>query len=171
MRRLSTLASELEGIPLSTDETNEPLSPLGIDTDLSRKIFLGILALLGGAALTYNFLKKPLGPPPQAIANDPLLVLGRTIYLTRCVGCHGEAGRGDGPTAKSLLGPPVGDLSDATWKHGDRPDQVRGVVAQGVKGTAMSAWGGVLDEPEIRAVSAYVYYLAGRKVPEELRTP
>jgi cytochrome c oxidase cbb3-type subunit 3 len=165
------LASELEGTPLSTDETTEPQTPLGIDPAASRRIFLGMLALLAGAALAYNMLKTPASPPPKAIAGDPLLVQGRVIYLSRCVGCHGEAGRGDGPTAKSLTGPSVGDLSDATWKHGDRPDQVRKVVAQGVQNTAMPAWGGVLEEPELRAVSAYVYYLAGRKVPEQLRTP
>jgi mono/diheme cytochrome c family protein len=156
---------------LSTDETAAPQPPLGIDTDASRRIFFAMLALLGGAALTYNLLKKPAGPPPKAIAGDPLLVQGRTIYLSRCASCHGETGGGNGPTALSLMGPPVGDLTDATWKHGDRPDQVQKVIAQGSPQTAMSAWGGVLDDAEIRAVAAYVYYLAGRKVPEELRPP
>lgn len=156
---------------MSTDESNPPQPPLGIDADASRRIFLGMLALLAGAAVAYNMLKKPAGPPPKEIAGDPVLVQGRTIYLARCVSCHGETGRGDGPTAKSLLGPPVGNLTHSSWKHGDRPEQVREVIAKGVQGTAMSAWGSVLDEPDIRAVSAYIYYLAGRKVPEELRTP
>lgn len=156
---------------MSIDETHEPQPPSGIDPVASRRIFVMMLALLGGAALTYNWLKKPVGPPPNAIANDPLLVQGRTIYLTRCASCHGESGRGNGPTALSLVGPPVGDLSDATWKHGDRPDQVQKIIAQGSPQTAMPAWGSVLEEPELRAISAYVYYLAGREVPEELRHP
>jgi hypothetical protein len=33
----------------------------------------------------------------------------------------------------------------------------------------MTGWGNVLDPPDIRAVAAYVYYLAKRPVPEELR--
>src|SRR4051812_5838725 len=130
-----------------------------------------MLALVAGAALAFSLLRKPAGPPPAAIAGDPLLVRGRAIYQVRCVSCHGESGRGDGPTARSLMGPPVGDLTDATWKHGDRPEQVVGVVARGAEKTAMPGWGGVLDEAELRAVSAYVYHLAGRPVPAELRAP
>ena len=44
---------------------------------------------------------------------------GRAIYLDRCKSCHGEGGKGDGPLAKGLSGPPVGDLTDDVWKHGD----------------------------------------------------
>lgn len=144
-------------------------TPLGIDPAASRRIFLGMLVLVGGAALAYNLARKPLGPPPLAIAKDPLLVRGREIYLVRCVTCHGASGRGDGPIAKDLPGPKPRNFLDPTWKHGDRPDQVVGVIARGVPGTAMSAWNGVLDPPDLRAVSAYVYYLAGRPVPEPLR--
>lgn len=158
---------------MPTDEFQElePTPRVDGDGDASRRIVLGMLALIAVAAVAYNLLKTPLGPPPREIADDPLLVQGRAIYLTRCTSCHGETGRGDGPTAKSLLGPPVGNLTRSPWKHGDRPEQVREVVAQGVKGTAMSAWGSVLDDPEVRAVVAYVYHLAGRTVPQELRTP
>jgi cytochrome c oxidase cbb3-type subunit III len=87
------------------------------------------------------------------------------------VSCHGTSGRGDGPIAKGLTGPPVGDLTDADWKHGDRPDQVLAVVAQGVRDTAMPSWKATLGDRELHAVSAYVFYLAGRPVPEALRAP
>lgn len=156
-------------MPLSTDESFEP--PLGIDPVASRRIFLGMLALVAGALLAYRLLRTPEGPPPAAIAGDPLLVQGRTIYQARCLGCHGERGRGDGAIARNLPGPPVGDLTDATWKHGDRPDQVVALIARGAPGTAMPSWGSVLDDRQLRAVSAYVYYLGGRQVPEALRTP
>jgi cytochrome c oxidase cbb3-type subunit 3 len=79
------------------------------------------------------------------------------------------SGRGDGPIAKGLAGPPVGDLTDKTWKHGDRPEQVVGVVSAGVRDTAMPGWKGTFGPEDIRAVSAYVYHLAGRQVPEALR--
>jgi cytochrome c oxidase cbb3-type subunit III len=154
---------------LSTDEPRE--TPLGIDPVASRRIFLGMLALVAGAVLAYNAFRPATTPPPAAIAHDPLLVGGRAIYLVRCKNCHGISGRGDGPTAKSLPGPPVGNFTDATWKHGDRPDQVVEVIARGSPGTAMTAWGGVLDPPELRAVAAYVFYLAGRPVPDAYRKP
>ncbi len=152
--------------------TDEPAgAPLGIDPVASRRIFLGMLALLAGAAAAIGVFRRGAGPPPAAIAGDPLLVEGREVYLSRCVSCHGEAGRGDGPIARGLAGPPVGDLSDAVWKHGDRPDQVAAVVARGVRDTAMPGWEGVLRPRQIRAVTAYVYHLAGRPAPEALRKP
>ncbi len=130
-----------------------------------------MLALLAGGAIAYNVAKTPQGPPPVEIAKDPLLVQGRQIYQARCLSCHGELGRGDGAIAKNLSGPPVGNFTDATWKHGDKPEQVVGVIARGGQGSAMSAWAGVLDPPEINAVAAYVFYLAGKPVPEVLRKP
>jgi cytochrome c oxidase cbb3-type subunit 3 len=154
---------------LDTDEPTE--APLGIDPVASRWIFLGMLALMAGGAVTFGVLRRGAAPPPAAIAGDPLLVEGREVYLSRCVSCHGEAGRGDGPIAKGLAGPPVGDLSGAVWKHGDRPEQVEAVVARGVRDTAMPGWEGVLRPREIRTVIAYVYHLAGRPAPEALRAP
>jgi mono/diheme cytochrome c family protein len=153
----------------SDDDAPEP--PLGIDPVVSGRIFLGMLGLLAGAAVALALLRAPVSPPPAAIATDPLLVEGRETYLARCVSCHGESGRGDGPIAKGLAGPPVGDLKAARWKHGDSPELVLAVVAQGVPDTAMPAWKSTLGERAVHAVTAYVYYLAGRPVPHALRAP
>lgn len=154
---------------LSTDEPID--APLKIDPKVARRLILGMLGLVGVAALVYNLAKPPVEPPPPAIANDPLLVRGREIYLARCVSCHGPSGHGDGPIAKDLPGPRVRDFTDAKWRHGDRPEQVLEVVSKGVANTAMSAWAGTYDDPDLRAVSAYVFSLAGREVPKALRTP
>jgi hypothetical protein len=35
----------------------------------------------------------------------------------------------------------------------------------------MEGWSRVLDPPEVRAVAAYIYYLAKRPVPDEIRKP
>lgn len=154
---------------MSTEESAE--SPLGIDPVASRRIFFGMLVLVAGAVLAFNLARTPAGPPPAEIANDPLLVRGREVYLARCVTCHGPSGKGDGPIAKDLPGPRPRNFTEATWKHGDRPEQVREVIARGVEKTAMSAWGGILDDPDVRAVSAYVLHLGGRPVPVPLRAP
>jgi cytochrome c oxidase cbb3-type subunit III len=137
----------------------------------SRLIFLAMLGLLSAGFVAFQLLSKPAGPPPPEVAKDPLLSRGRLIYLARCAVCHGNGGRGDGPIASSLIGPPVGNLTDAEWKHGDRPEQVLSVIRQGVPNTRMDGWGNVLDPPDVNAVAAYVYYLAKRPVPDALRQP
>ncbi len=153
---------------MTTDDT-PPETPLGIDPIASRRIFFGMLALLAGAGLAFHLAKTPPSPPPAAIAHDPLLVAGRAVFLARCVSCHGESGRGDGPIAKGFTNPPVGDLTDATWKYGDRPEQVLTIVAKGSPTGAMPGWGTALGASDLRAASAYVYHLAGRDVPGTLR--
>jgi cytochrome c oxidase cbb3-type subunit 3 len=103
--------------------------------------------------------------------NDPLLLEGRTVYLARCATCHGQEGRGDGPIARDLLGPPVGNISDGKWKHGEKPEDVLNVISKGVEGTRMAPWGTALEDSQLRAVTAYVYYLARQPVPAEVRNP
>jgi hypothetical protein len=103
----------------------------------SRRIFLRTLGLVAGAAVALARLLPSVSPPPTAIASDPLRVERRETYLARCVSWRGESGRGDGPIAKGLAGPLVGELTDSEWKHGARPDQVLAVVAQGVSDAAM----------------------------------
>jgi cytochrome c oxidase cbb3-type subunit 3 len=151
-------------------ESPEEPAP-GIEPRAARAVWVGLAVLILGAVLALTLLRKPAEPPPPDVARDPLLRAGREVYLDRCVSCHGSKGKGDGPIARGLSGPPVGDLSDARWKHGDRPEQVRAVIADGVKSAAMPGWKGSLTPDQIDAVSAYVYYLAGREVPPDLRAP
>lgn len=152
---------------MDSDQAEEV--PLGIDPAASQRVFLGMLALIAGGTLAFYIFRPAPPPPPPEISADPLLVQGREIYLDRCASCHGAEGKGDGPTARGLAGPPVGNLTDDVWKHGDRPDQVRSVIAAGVKDAQMPAWLSILGAEGVDAVAAYVYYLAGREVPRELR--
>ncbi len=142
-----------------------------IDPVASRRIIVSLLLLMAIGFIFYRLLRRPVGPPPAEIAGDALLVEGRSLFLSRCVSCHGASGRGDGPIAKGISGPPPGNLVVSSWKHGDRPEQVLGVVTGGVPGTSMASWKDVFDARERRAVAAYVYHLAGRPVPGELRAP
>src|SRR5262249_12617241 len=143
--------------------------PSAVDLSAARWVVPVMLALVVSGFLAYYLLRAPLPPPPAEVASDPLLLEGRSVYLARCATCHGLEGHGDGPVAKHLLGPPVGDLSDGKWKHGDKPHEVLAVISKGVDETRMAGWGTVLEPSQLRAVTAYVYYLAGQKVPEELR--
>jgi cytochrome c oxidase cbb3-type subunit 3 len=138
---------------------------------VAAAVTIGLAVLLLTAAITLARLSRPAEPPPPEVARDPLLVAGRSVYLDRCVSCHGPKGKGDGPIAKGLAGPPVGDLSDQKWKHGDRPEQVVAVIAEGVKTSAMPGWRRTLSPDDLRAVAAFTYYLAGRDVPPSFRKP
>lgn len=120
-------------------------------------------------AVAFRALRPSSSPPPAAITADPLLVRGREVFLDRCATCHGQGGAGDGPIARNLAGPPVGNLTDADWKHGDAPGQVLGVIRLGVKETQMPAWGAYLPAADVKAVAGYVYHLAGRSVPGPIR--
>jgi cytochrome c oxidase cbb3-type subunit III len=106
------------------------------------------------------------------VAKDPLLFQGRDIYLKNCATCHGDLGRGDGPNAKNLKGRGPGNLTQpSTWRRGDRAAAVMHVISEGSEGTSMPGWKLALKPDGLRAVSAYVYYLAGRPVPDALRVP
>jgi mono/diheme cytochrome c family protein len=132
-----------------------------------------LVLALGGAALglavVASLYRPPLPPPDADISGDPWLVRGHDLYQTRCVSCHGARGKGDGPIAASIRNPPPGDLTDGLWKHGEAPDDVLRVVAQGVPNTNMAGWSGTFSETDLRAVTAYVLHLAGRPVPDALR--
>jgi cytochrome c oxidase cbb3-type subunit 3 len=135
----------------------------------ARWVFLGMLGLMVAGFLAYLLLRRPPAPPPPEIASDPLLLEGRSVYLVRCATCHGQEGRGDGPISSHLIGPPVGDLTDGKWKHGSKPQEVLAVISKGVEGTRMAGWSLVLEPSQLRAVTAYVFYLAKQPVPEEIR--
>src|SRR5207253_1369595 len=45
-------------------------------------------------------------------SRPPSLVRGAAVYQEQCAQCHGASGRGDGPKAKQLQGPPPASLAD-----------------------------------------------------------
>ena len=132
---------------------------------------LAIGVFVAAGWLAYQGLAARPDPPPPEIAADPILVRGREIFLDRCASCHGPAGRGDGPLAKGLTGPPPRNLAQDPWKHGDRPEQVLAVIGEGAKDAQMPGWSGVYAAEDLRAVAAYVFQVAGKPVPGALRGP
>ena len=51
-----------------------------------------------------------------------------TVYLQRCISCHGNSGRGDGPLAVSLLVRPP-DFRDTVQRKSN--SQIRRIIAEG----------------------------------------
>lgn len=77
--------------------------------------------------------------------------LGARLYVERCSACHGEHGRGDGPTAPALQ-PPPRDFGAAAFWQGRTTAELRAVVTGGKPGTMMPPFAGVLSDAEIDAV-------------------
>ena len=87
---------------------------------------------------------------------------GKNVYDAHCVECHGESGRGDGPSA-AYLTPHPRDFTSAKYKirsteTGSVPtdDDLMQSVRQGLYGTAMPAWDRILSDAEIADVVAYI---------------
>lgn len=89
-------------------------------------------------------------------ARSPSLARGAAVYREQCAACHGDAGRGDGPKARTLEGPPPSDLADPAVMGSLTPMDVYRKIMIGVAGTAMPEFEGTLSEEDRWAVTAYV---------------
>jgi high-affinity iron transporter len=72
-------------------------------------------------------------------ANGVDAAAGAALYQQTCATCHGAAGKGDGPAAKSLSTVPPA-IGTAAEMHGVSPALMYRIVSVGVRGTAMPAW-------------------------------
>ena len=73
-----------------------------------------LLAVATAATAGAQRAAAPLPPPPRTGPMPPLMALdaatvarGRAIYAAQCSSCHGEQGRGDGPSASALPAKPA----------------------------------------------------------------
>jgi mono/diheme cytochrome c family protein len=81
--------------------------------------------------------------------------LGARLYLERCSPCHGDQGKGDGPTAAALE-PKPRNFNDAAFWQGRSLDDLRKIVLAGKPGTMMPPFQGVLTDAEIDAVTHHL---------------
>lgn len=87
---------------------------------------------------------------------------GRTIYFRACAPCHGVRGDGRGPAARGFDPAPRnfrrGVYKFRTTASGVLPldEDLERTVREGVPGTEMPRWKGVLSEHDIKAVVQYV---------------
>lgn len=100
---------------------------------------------------------------------------GETIYVKRCLQCHGEDGDGLGPAAERLNPPPrdftMGQYKFRTTHFDDivpNDEDLYRMVADGMPGTAMPGWTSLLSQDDIWDVIQYIKVFAGieEEVPE-----
>ena len=119
------------------------LAPPDSVTRLADGLVDRISAAAGGA----------LEPIPS---RPPSLARGAIVFHEQCAACHGETGRGDGPKAKTLQGPPAANLADPAIMGGTSLLEIFRKTAIGVPGTAMPEFADDLSEDDRWAVAAYV---------------
>ena len=87
------------------------------------------------------------------------LQIGRQVYQTYCVGCHGDAGQGDGFNSFNL-DPHPRDLGDPAFQKSKSNADLADAIRRGGSGVGLSAlmppWGRTLDARHVDAVVLYV---------------
>ncbi|MFQ5883420.1 MAG: c-type cytochrome [Candidatus Methylomirabilales bacterium] len=92
---------------------------------------------------------------------------GKGIYMQRCWFCHGREGDGNGPVADYLNPRPrdftIGAYKLRTTQSGEVPldEDLFRTLSEGIPGTAMQGFEGILTEEERRQVIAFIKTFAG----------
>ena len=105
---------------------------------VSRDEFDAWMAAKRGAAAAQTQLAM------QTLSVDDLMDQGKAVYDSACLACHGAQGQGGIGNAIAGSAVVMGDLSNHM-----------ALVAKGVSGTAMQAFGGQLNDVEMAAVLTY----------------
>lgn len=78
-------------------------------------------------------------PVPLSPTQVPDLKKGAALYQANCASCHGAAGNGDGPLAKSLNPPPIA-LSEKERAKERSVFSLQQIISHGVAGTSMPSF-------------------------------
>lgn len=121
--------------------------------------------LLIASALVLSCTTDNWGPDDLArgtsTSQEHVLNRGRELYGTYCVGCHGEAGDGNGPAARFLSPKPrdfrKGRVKFAAVPAGTKPrdEDLLRILDKGLAGTSMPTWS-LLPTRDKSAIIAYL---------------
>jgi cytochrome c oxidase cbb3-type subunit 2 len=105
-----------------------------------------------------------------------LLALGRQTYQSRCIGCHGPKGDGNGAAA-TFLSPKPRDFTSGVFKFRSTPSgslptdgDLYRTITRGVRWTAMPTWHELSDK-ERMAVAGYIKTFSSRFKEEAPEPP
>jgi mono/diheme cytochrome c family protein len=88
---------------------------------------------------------------------------GKTLYVAYCATCHGEGGKGDGAAGLSLPVRPADHTNGAAMNQLS-DSFLMNIISKGGgavgKSTFMPAWGGALNDKQIRDIVSYIRSIA-----------
>lgn len=91
------------------------------------------------------------------MTQEQILAGGKTTFDKICYVCHGKFGEG-------LVGP---NFTDDYWIHGNRPEDLKKVITDGVIDKGMLSYKSQLSNKQIDQVIAYILSLHGTNPPNQ----
>ncbi|MFQ5945795.1 MAG: c-type cytochrome [Anaerolineae bacterium] len=103
-----------------------------------------------------RYIRSLEQPLPAGMTRAGLDVLvGEQIYRQRCVSCHGEKGDGQTELGQTLV-PRPRNFANAQEMAGISDKKMAQRIIHGSPGTAMAAWGGILNTEDVRRVILFI---------------
>jgi mono/diheme cytochrome c family protein len=150
--------------------TSMPAWPTLSDQDVSNLAYF-ITSFSPDFANPEN-VPKPVDLPSAPASTPESIELGKKLYVdTGCVKCHGNLGRGDGPSAPTLvddLGSPIraANLShNWTFRGGSTREDIFSTMSTGLNGTPMPSFSDALQPEQRWAITDYIFSLSGSNGP------
>jgi mono/diheme cytochrome c family protein len=115
---------------------------------------------------------KPVDLPSAPSTSNESIELGKKLYVeTGCVKCHGNLGRGDGPSASTLTdeaGHPIraANLTESwTFRGGSSREDIFRTMSTGLNGTPMPSFADSLMPEQRWAITDFIVSLSGTNGP------